>query len=162
MTDADLLDELAALPKELLSPKDVAKVLGCNPQTIRSQAQLDAKELGFPVSLIGKRTYIPKLAFLRWMHYPVTDELRQKSKLHTLTSSRSMILLADDIAEALGVSPSSLLEQARTNSAALGFPACVLDGSVRVGRIALMDWAGYYPADAQRRKPHVEKTAEVA
>ena len=61
------LQEVEAHTGEVLTPKDVAKVLGCDAQTIRVQANRCPERLGFPVSIIGTRVKIPKEAFLRFM-----------------------------------------------------------------------------------------------
>lgn len=61
------LQEVEAHTGEVLTPKDVAKVLGCDAQTIRVQANRCPERLGFPVSIIGTRVRIPKEAFLRFM-----------------------------------------------------------------------------------------------
>ena len=52
---------------EFLTSKDVAKVLGCDAQAIRVQANRCPERLGFPVSVIGTRVKIPKQGFLRFM-----------------------------------------------------------------------------------------------
>lgn len=51
---------------ELISVEEVARELGVNPQSIRSQAAKDVRQLGFPASRIGVRTIIPKKAFYEW------------------------------------------------------------------------------------------------
>ena len=51
---------------ELISVEEVARELGVNPQSIRSQAAKDVRQLGFPASRIGARTIIPKKAFYEW------------------------------------------------------------------------------------------------
>ena len=61
------LKEVEAYAEEFLTPKDVAKVLGCSDQAIRIQANRCPERLGFPVSIIGTRVKIPKEAFLRFM-----------------------------------------------------------------------------------------------
>ena len=60
------LDEIRAIPKGMLIPKDVASYLGCCPYTINVQAKEDPKKLGFPVSIMGSRVKIPKEGFIRW------------------------------------------------------------------------------------------------
>lgn len=60
------LDELKALDKPILVPKDIAPFLRCDPYTITLQAREDPDKLGFPVCVIGTRTKIPKDAFIRW------------------------------------------------------------------------------------------------
>ena len=60
---------LAESGKEMLSPADVAPVLGCNPYAINVMAKEDPARLGFPVGVVGKRVKIPRRAFLRWAGY---------------------------------------------------------------------------------------------
>jgi len=60
------VDEIRASNKDMLTPSDVAPVLGCHPFAINTQAKVDPSKLGFPVSLVGTRLKIPRLAFLRW------------------------------------------------------------------------------------------------
>lgn len=61
------LDEIRASDKTVLTPAEVAPVLGCDPQDIRVQARMAPEKLGFNVSVIGSRVKIPKAAFLRFM-----------------------------------------------------------------------------------------------
>ena len=61
------LDELEALPKEILTCADVAPILMANPATIHGQAVERPELLGFPVIVAGRRVKIPKAAFLRFM-----------------------------------------------------------------------------------------------
>ena len=63
-------DELVALHGEAMANlllKDVAEVLGCDPQSIRDQARYRPDLLGFPVTVVRRRTYIPRVAFLRYI-----------------------------------------------------------------------------------------------
>lgn len=61
------LDELAALPVEVLTPAQVAPVLCLDQDTIRGQARSCPELLGFPVVVAGNRVKIPKKPFLRFM-----------------------------------------------------------------------------------------------
>lgn len=61
------LDELAALPVEVLTPAQVAPVLCLDQDTIRGQARSRPELLGFPVVVAGNRVKIPKRPFLRFM-----------------------------------------------------------------------------------------------
>lgn len=61
------LTEIKCADKEILTPADVAPVLGCDPHSIRVQAQTDASMLGFPVIVIGRRVKIPRRAFLLFL-----------------------------------------------------------------------------------------------
>ena len=58
------LDEIRASDKDVLTPKEVASVLRVDPQSIR---EADPVDLGFPVIKMGRRTLIPRLAFLAVM-----------------------------------------------------------------------------------------------
>ena len=73
VTRADLLAKLLASDTPMLTPAQVAPVLGCNPQDIRVAARQAPELLGFPVAVIGSRTKIPRAAFLRWAGY---EEMR--------------------------------------------------------------------------------------
>lgn len=61
------LDELEALPREVLTCAEVAPVLGANPATIHGQATDRPELLGFPVIVAGRRVKIPKRPFIRFM-----------------------------------------------------------------------------------------------
>ena len=61
------LDEIKASDKLMLTPADIATVLGADPQYIRLTARLHPERLGFNVAVIGTRTKIPRLGFLNWL-----------------------------------------------------------------------------------------------
>ena len=61
------LEEMKVSTKPMLTPADVAPVLGVNPYSINIQARDDPSRLGFPVARIGCRVKIPREAFIRWM-----------------------------------------------------------------------------------------------
>ena len=61
------LQEIKDCPKEILTPEDIAGVLGCNAYNINLQAQADPKVLGFPVVVMNRRIKIPKTGFIRFM-----------------------------------------------------------------------------------------------
>lgn len=61
------LDEIRNSTKEVLTPAEVAPVLGCDPQDIRLQAKRNPERLGFNVAVVGTRVKVPRLAFIRWM-----------------------------------------------------------------------------------------------
>ena len=50
-----------------ITPDVAAKVLGCDPASIRLQAAEDPVKLGFPVCRMGQTTLIPRTPFLRWL-----------------------------------------------------------------------------------------------
>ncbi len=60
------IDDIKKMDKEILTPNDVARVLGCDPNVLRYQARQDIKQLGFPASRIGTRIKIPRKAFINW------------------------------------------------------------------------------------------------
>ena len=62
------IQDIINMDKNILTPADVAPLLGCNPDMIRWQAKNDPSKLGFPVSRIGTRTKIPRLAFIEWFN----------------------------------------------------------------------------------------------
>lgn len=60
------LDEIRNSTKEVLTPAEVAEVLGCDPQDLRIQARLAPERLGFPVIVIKTRLKVPRIPFLRY------------------------------------------------------------------------------------------------
>lgn len=58
--------EVEECGKEMLLPADIAPIFGADPQSIRIQAKKDPKSFGFPVCVVGSRTYIPREGFLRY------------------------------------------------------------------------------------------------
>lgn len=60
------LDDLKAMDRDMITPAIAAKVLNCDPHFIRVAASQRPEVLGFPVSRIGCRTKIPRLAFIAW------------------------------------------------------------------------------------------------
>lgn len=61
------IDELKKSNRILVDAEDVAEVLGVNPQSIRGQAHLDPRFLGFRVIVIGSRTMIPRKPFIEYI-----------------------------------------------------------------------------------------------
>lgn len=65
------LEQIMQSSKEMLTPTDVAEVLGCDPYNINIQVRQDiaagVNSFGFPISKIGTRIKIPRRAFLRFM-----------------------------------------------------------------------------------------------
>lgn len=68
------LEEIEALPCEVLTCQQIAPVLGANPSTLHIQAMERPELLGFPVICAGRRVKIPKRPFLAFMRYGVTAE----------------------------------------------------------------------------------------
>lgn len=61
------LQEVKNMDKEVITPAIAAKVINCDPHYIRVAAHNRPELLGFPVTLIGSRVKIPRLAFIRYM-----------------------------------------------------------------------------------------------
>jgi hypothetical protein len=61
------LAEIEVLPREMLTPKDIAGYLGCHPYWINLQVKENPNFFPFPVIRIGNRVKIPKTAFLKIM-----------------------------------------------------------------------------------------------
>ena len=61
------LTEIRESTKAFLTPAEIAEVLGCDPQDIRVAARQSPERLGFPVTLIGSRTKIPRVPFLKYV-----------------------------------------------------------------------------------------------
>ena len=60
------MTEIRASAKEMLTPADVAKVLGSDQHTIRETAKKAPERIGFPFCFIGTRMKIPRDGFIRW------------------------------------------------------------------------------------------------
>lgn len=71
------LEEIAALPVEVLTPAQVAPVLRLDQDTIRGQARECPERLGFPVIVAKSRVKIPKQPFLRFMRGETDKEGKQ-------------------------------------------------------------------------------------
>ncbi len=61
------IQEIIALDQEFLTPVQAAGVLGTSAQSIRVAARQRPELLGFPVVVIGTRTKIPRVPFLRFL-----------------------------------------------------------------------------------------------
>ena len=61
------LEEVKAVNREYLLPREVAAVLGTTDQGIRCWARQRPEELGFPTVCVGHRVKIPKAAFIAYM-----------------------------------------------------------------------------------------------
>lgn len=61
------LEEIEALPVEVLTPAQVAPVLHLDQDTLRGQARDCPARLGFPVIVAGSRVKIPKKSFVKFM-----------------------------------------------------------------------------------------------
>lgn len=61
------LDDIKAIPREYLIPREVAAVLGTDGQSIRVWARQCPEGLGFPTVCVGNRVKIPKAGFIAYM-----------------------------------------------------------------------------------------------
>lgn len=61
------IEELKNSQRILVDAIDVAEILGVNAQSIRGQAQLDPRFLGFRGIVIGTRTLIPRKPFIEYI-----------------------------------------------------------------------------------------------
>lgn len=67
MTATEALRNVQTTDKVMLTPSDIAPILGCEPYAINLQAHEDASKLGFPVIITGRRIRIPKQPFLQYI-----------------------------------------------------------------------------------------------
>lgn len=61
------LRDIKEMDRTMITPAIAAQVIGCNPQLLRLQARLEPEMLGFPVTVIGNRTLIPRMPFIRFL-----------------------------------------------------------------------------------------------
>lgn len=59
--------EITASKEPILTPDDVAEVLGSHPATIRETAKQHPERIGYPFTFVGNRMKIPRIGFLRWL-----------------------------------------------------------------------------------------------
>ena len=60
------LEDVKAIPREYLIPREVAAVLGTDGQSIRVWARQCPEGLGFPTVCVGNRVKIPKAGFITY------------------------------------------------------------------------------------------------
>ena len=61
------LAAVKAMTAPTIDPEDAARVLGCNPNSIRQAARQRPELLGFPVIVMGRRVRIPRLPFIQFI-----------------------------------------------------------------------------------------------
>ena len=61
------LEQLEALDKEMLVPKDIAPILKCSPYAINVATQDGKNPFPFPIIRMGTRVRIPKRPFIKAM-----------------------------------------------------------------------------------------------
>lgn len=65
-----------------MNSAEVAKIIGCKPDAINAQAQLDPSKLGFPVCVMGHRVRVPRQAFAHWLRYgnaPISIDVKESN-----------------------------------------------------------------------------------
>ena len=68
------LERIAALPKDMLAPKDVCKYLGCCAYSINVATENGKNPFPFPVIRMGRRVRIPKMPFIKSMRGELMKE----------------------------------------------------------------------------------------
>ena len=58
-------DAILASDAVFLTAEEVGKAAGWSPDMIRAQARENPALLGFPVTVLGTRTYIPRIPFIK-------------------------------------------------------------------------------------------------
>lgn len=72
------LQEIRESDAAFLLVTDVNKVVGCCPEALRLAARQHPEWLGFPVTVIDTRTYIPRGAFLEYIDGKKKEEIEAK------------------------------------------------------------------------------------
>lgn len=67
------LEELEAIPGEVLTCKQIAPILGAKPDNLHQQAVEAPHMLGFPVIVMKSRVKVPKRAFCAFMRGEKTE-----------------------------------------------------------------------------------------
>ena len=67
------LEEIEAIPREVLTCTEIAPILGAKPDNIHAQAMAEPGLLGFPVIVMKSRVKIPKRPFLRFMREGIRE-----------------------------------------------------------------------------------------
>jgi hypothetical protein len=75
------IEQMLTTTQNIFVPTEVASVLNMNPHTIRVFARKAPHLLGFPVIVIGSRTRIPRVPFLKYLGYEVKN--MEESNAHT-------------------------------------------------------------------------------
>lgn len=61
------MSEIKQSDLAMITPRQAAAVLHCDPYMINVQAHKDPSKLGFPVVVIGRRVKIPRLPFIAFI-----------------------------------------------------------------------------------------------
>ena len=73
-TTRDALEKIKNDTSVFITPAQTAPVLGCDPHFIRVAARSKPQLLGFPVSVIGSRTKIPRIPFVNYLEGVTVNE----------------------------------------------------------------------------------------
>lgn len=82
--------EILSSTKDVLTPADIAPVLGCDPQKIRIQAKQIPESIPFRFMFIGNRMKIPRLGFIAWAEGKKEEETQRKAALAEDTMIRAI------------------------------------------------------------------------
>ena len=55
------------MDRDVITPAQAAGILKCDPHYIRVAARQCPEQLGFPVTILGSRTKIPRIPFIRYI-----------------------------------------------------------------------------------------------
>lgn len=66
-TNIMTIEDLERMTCPTITADIAAKVIDCEAQSIRDQAQHDPKMLGFPVCVMGRRVRIPRMLFINYL-----------------------------------------------------------------------------------------------
>ena len=86
---ATTLEEIEAIPKNTLTPEDVAGYIGCNPYNINLSVKVGSIPWAYQ---IGNRTVIPKEAFLRFHRYGKMDVIESGLYTESVKKAAQLIL----------------------------------------------------------------------
>lgn len=68
MTCYQALEEIKRMDNPFITPQQAARVIGCDPAYIRITARgPNPRALGFDTTVIGTRTRIPRVPFIRYV-----------------------------------------------------------------------------------------------
>lgn len=76
MTCSEALEEIKRMDKPFITPQQAARVIGCDPMYIRLTARgSNPESLGFKTTVMGTRTHIPRIPFIRYVEEGFTSWL---------------------------------------------------------------------------------------
>ena len=68
------LADIKQMTKDIITPREAAQVVGCDPQKMRLEAREKPENLGFPVIIVRSRIKIPRMAFIKYMEGDLAHE----------------------------------------------------------------------------------------